>query len=364
MTFDRAALEKDFREWIGPLCGAVAPTGFEEEAEAVVRSLLSDTKLTLSTDRMHNLIAHRPGKGPKVAVVAHLDEIGLIVRTIDSHGFLWFETLSGIQPQQLFGKHVIVKTETGHVDGVVNHMKPGRPAPCPVMPDSLADFFIDIGAASRAEAEEMGVEIGNPVSIDYPTIFLGKNKGLVAGKALDDRACVYQLVELCRLLASQEDGPDFYGVFSTQEETGGRGAIVAAENLRPDVVIALDMSLSTDLPGMPERSMVNALRAGASIKVMDRSRGAACGLISDQDIVRGMKACARAHGIRYQVEAYAAGATDASVMQTRGGGSRAGGIQIPMRYVHSYEVAAVSDILDSLELLYHYVRGLGDARTA
>ena len=359
MTFDRTQLEQDLRAWIGPLCEAVAPTGFEDEAEALVRSLLADAKgLTYETDNLHNLIVHRPGKGQKVAVVAHLDEIGLIVRHIDDHGFLWIETLSGVFPQQLFGKHVIVKTETGHVDGVVNHINPGRPALCTEMPKDLSDFFVDVGAASRDEAEELGIEVGNPISIQYPTLFLGKGGRMVAGKALDDRACVYQLIELTRLLADDPEGPDFYAVFSTQEETGGRGAIVAAENIKPDIVIALDMSLSTDLPAFPDRKFINRLGDGASIKVMDRSSGFGCGVIADRDIVRGMKAVAKERNIRYQIEAYAAGATDASVMQTKGGGIRAGGIQIPMRYVHSYEAAAVSDILDSLELLYFYVQGL------
>jgi endoglucanase len=293
-----------------------------------------------------------------VLVAAHLDEIGLIVRHIDDRGFLWFETLAGIHPQQLFGRHVIVKTETGHVNGVVNHINPGRPKPCAVMPDDLSDFFIDIGAFSRIEAEEMGVEVGNSVSLQYPTLFLGKNGGLVAGKALDDRACVYQLIELVRLLADDPSGPDLYAVFTTQEEVGGRGAIVAAENIRPDIAIALDMSLSTDLPTFPDRSFVNRVGGGASIKIMDRSRFAACGLIADPDIVRGMKQTARQRGLSYQLEAYAAGATDASLMQTKAGGIRCGGIQIPMRYVHSYEAAAVSDILDSLELLYFYVKEL------
>ena len=205
LNFDREELEREFREMIVPLCEAVAPTGFEEEAEAVVRRFLP-AGFELTTDRLHNLIAHKPGKGPKVAVVAHLDEIGLIVRTIDSRGFLWFETLAGVQPQQLFGKHVIVKTENGHVDGVVNHMKPGRPAPCPQMPTALDEFFIDIGAASREEALEMGVEVGSPVALEYPTLFMGKGKQVVAGKALDDRACVYQLIELCRLLAAGRPG--------------------------------------------------------------------------------------------------------------------------------------------------------------
>lgn len=358
MEFNRDVLKTEFREMIGMLCSACAPSGFEGEAAAVVRSFLPRDGYEISTDRLHNLVVHKPGKGPKVAVVAHLDEIGLIIRSVDSHGFCWIETLAGLQPQQLFGKHVIVLTEKGHVDGVVNHVKPGRPAPCTQMPTTLEDFFIDVGAFSREDALAMGVEPGCAVVMDYPTVFLGKDKLTVAGKALDDRACDWQLIELARLLADEPVDADFYAVFSTQEEVGGRGAIVAAQHIRPDYVVALDMSLSTDLPGMAEKQMVNAMRSGVSIKVMDRSRGAACGLIADPDVVRSMKDICREHHIPYQIEAYAAGATDASVMQTRGGGSSAGGIQIPMRYVHSYETAYIPDILDGLELLWRWVRSI------
>lgn len=358
MEWNRTQVEADLRRWIAPLCETVAPTGFEDELETLIRSLLEDTGLEMTTDRLHNLIVHRPGKGQKVLVAAHMDEIGLIVRHIDDRGFLWFETLGGVHPQQLFGKHVLVKTEQGHVDGVVNHIHPGRPTICTEMPTDLKDFFVDIGAESREEAEELGVEVGNAISLEYPTLFLGKGGKLVAGKALDDRACVFQLIELVRLLADAPEGPDLYAVFTTQEEVGGRGAIVAAENIRPDIALALDMSLSTDIPLTPDRTFVNKLYGGVSIKVMDRSRFAACGLIADRDIVRGMKETAKARGLTYQIEAYAAGATDASLMQTQAGGIRCGGIQIPMRYVHSYEVAAVSDILDGVDLLYHYVKSL------
>ena len=357
-SLDRAQLEANFRRMIFPLCAAAAPTGFETEAEEAVRALLPASGFDLSTDRLHNLIVHRPGRGPKVAVVAHLDEIGLIIRTIDHKGFLWFETIAGIRPQQLFGKHVVILTETGHVDGVVNHSQPGRPSPCSEMPKNFESFFIDVGANSREEALAMGIEVGNPVVLDYPTLFLGKDKQVVAGKALDDRACLAQLISLCHLVAEDTDIPDFYAIFSTQEEVGGRGAIVAAQNIRPDIVIALDMSLATDFPGIAERQMVNAQRAGVSIKVMDRSTGAACGLIADAEIVRSMKAICREHQLPYQIEAYAAGATDASVMQTRAGGIRCGGIQIPMRYVHSFETAYIPDILDGIELLYYYVKSL------
>lgn len=359
MEWTREKIAADFREMIPALSGASGVSGFEQDVAALIRDYIKDSNFTLETDCMMNLIAHKKGKGgTKVLVSAHMDEIGLIVRRIDAEGFLWFETVGGISPQQFFGKHVIVQTERGPIDGVVNSIKPGRPKPCDQMPASAGEFYIEVGAASRQEATDMGIEVGNVVSIDYPVLFLGKNR--VAGKALDDRALVFLLIELVRLFEDDDDMPDLYAVFSSQEEVGARGAIVAAGNIRPDIAIALDMSLACDIPGVPERQYVNELGKGASIKVMDRLTSGFNGLIADQGIVRDMKQVARERGIPYQLEAYVAGATDASFMQTLAGGIRCGGIQIPMRYVHSYEVCDINDVVDCMELLYYYTKKLGN----
>ena len=88
---------------------------------------------------------------------------------------------------------------------------------------------------------------------------------------------------------------------------------------------------------------------------MDKLSTGIVGVISDADMVRKMKDICKNKGLNYQIEAYAAGATDASLIQTLGHGIRCGGVQIPMRYVHSYEVCDVRDVVDCLELLYNYV---------
>lgn len=355
MEFNREQIETDFRKMIGPLSSATGVSGFEQEVIALVSSFLQDSDFKLSQDKILNLTAHKEGKKKKkILIAAHLDEIGLIIRYIDKKGFLWFETVGGIAPQQFFGKHVIIKTESGHVDGVVNSMLPGRPQKCEQMPTQTDQFYIEVGADSREEVGEMGIEVGNTVSIQYPTLFLGKDK--VAGKALDDRACVFMLIELVKLLYGDDDIPDVYAVFTSQEEVGARGAIIAAENIKPDIAIALDMSLACDIPGVPERKYINELGKGASIKIMDHLSRGVNGVICDHDIVKNMKNVARQRNLSYQLEAYAAGATDASFMQTVAGGIRCGGIQIPMRYVHSYEVCSVTDVVDCIELLYYFVK--------
>lgn len=357
MKLNRSDIEKDFRKMIQPLSATVGVSGFEQEMVELLKNYLKKSDFELSEDVMMNLTAHRSGKRKsKILIAAHMDEIGLIIRYIDSKGFLWFETVGGIAPQQFFGKHVIIQTEHGHVDGVVNSMNPGRPQRCEQMPASVDQFYIEVGATSREEVEEMGIEVGNVVSLDYPVLFLGKNK--VAGKALDDRALIFLLLELIKLFEGDEEIPDLYAVFTAQEEVGARGAIVAAENIQPDIAIALDMSLACDIPGVPERQYINELGKGASIKIMDHLSRGVNGVIANQGIVKDMKAVAKENGIPYQLEAYSAGATDASFMQTVAGGIRCGGIQIPMRYVHSYEVCDINDVVDCVELLYYYIKSL------
>ena len=108
MKLDRNQIEADFRALIGPLCDAVGPSGFEDEVADLLRKELADCDVELSDDVMGNLIAYKKGnKRGSVLIAAHMDEIGLIVRHIDSKGFLWVETLGGIAPQQFFGKRRI-----------------------------------------------------------------------------------------------------------------------------------------------------------------------------------------------------------------------------------------------------------------
>jgi len=358
MNFDRKSVKDDFVASIATLCGTHGASGFEDEMVELVKNMVRGYVDETKTDVMNNLIAFKKGNGKmKVMVVAHTDEIGLIVKKIDQKGFLWFDTLGGIRPQALFGKHVVVKTSSGLVDGLVNYIKPGRVDAMEQMPD-LQDFFIDIGAKNLTEAEEMGLEIGNSVSIDYPVYFLGKDKNRVAGKALDDRACVFQLIELMKLLKDDEDCPDVYAVFSSQEEVGCRGAKTAAYTIEPDVAISLDISISNDIPDVAERKIITALDKGPVIKVMDRSKTTSVGVLSTPKVVGAMKEVAKAAGLSYQLEVYSAGTTDSATMHLERGGIASGGVLLPTRYVHSYELASVNDLVDGVELLYRYVKSL------
>lgn len=355
-NLDRKEMEQELMEKLKLLCDAHGISGFEQDIAGVIKKEIQGYADEIRVDALGNLIAKKNGNGRfKVMITAHMDEIGLVVKRIDDKGFLWFDCAGGVRPQVLFSRPVTIKTETGYVKGIVNHIKPGRPEGITELP-VIEDFFIDVGAKDKNEVEEMGIEVGNPVSLSYDVIPLGKNR--IAGKALDDRLCVFMLIELLKLLKDETDIPDVYAVFTTQEEVGCRGAKTAAYNINPDLAIALDLSLANDIPDTPDRKIVTELDKGPVIKVMDLVQRAMLGIISSGRIVKGLKETARECGMKYQIEVCTAGSTDAATIHLERGGIESGAVGVPTRYVHAYEVASIDDTLDCIELLYNYLKKL------
>ena len=340
------------------LCAAHAVSGHEAALAAKIRREAGDHADEVSTDPLGNVIARMRGDGPKVMVTAHLDEIGLMVRHIDERGFLFFAPVGGHRAQNLFARACTVKTDDGRLlPGLINHMRPGRPRGIENLPD-LDEFFIDVGASTLEEAEGMGLEIGNTVSLEYGFSRLGGNR--LMGKALDDRALVLIQLEAMRRLADGRRAapgglPDLYFVFTTQEEVGARGAKTAAHAVDPDVAVALDIAVANDLPGTPPHETITRLGAGPAIKVMDRLANSQMGLIADPRVVRDMKSIAAGHGIPYQLEVFMAGSTDAATMHLEREGAASGAILLPTRYVHAHEVISERDVVSMTELLLRYL---------
>ena len=159
---------------------------------------------------------------------------------------------------------------------------------------------------------------------------------------MDDRiGCVVAIEALKRLKKSPHD---LYFVFSVQEEVGTRGAQAAANQLDPDVGIALDVTLTGDLPEAPPMSV--GYGKGTAIKIKDT------GMIAHQGLVKLMKQRAQEADIPYQLEVLTGGSTDARPIQIANGGAAAGCISIPCRYVHSQsETVHADDVENSIKLL-------------
>ena len=311
------------------------PPGREERIREVVRRELAADVDEESVDPLGNVIARRRGRGgPRVMLAAHMDEIGFMVSHVDDQGFLRLLPLGGFDPKTLTAQRVVVHGREDLV-GVLGskpvHLmseEEKRKAP------KLEDFFVDLGLP--AERVNELVRQGDVVTRERGLAHLGD---LVTGKSLDNRAGLYVLIEAMRAL--DDHVCEVIAVATVQEEVGIRGARVATSRVRPDIGLAIDITLANDLPDAKPHERVTGLGEGAAIKVYDSSA------IVPQRIVDHLVRVAEDRGIPHQLEVMVRGGTDTRELQLAGEGAQAGAVSIPTRYVHQVVEALHPDDLDA-----------------
>lgn len=313
------------------LVEAYGPSGFEDQMREIIRPEIEPYADEISVDAMGNLIARKKGSGEGVTVMiaAHMDEIGVMVTHINKEGFLRFTNIGGVMPHTLRGNRV------QFADGTVGIVNSDRIEDRTKI-HPLNKHFIDVGASSK---DDCPVQVGDAAG--FQRDFMAQGDFLTA-KSMDDRiGCVVAIETLKRLTATPHD---LYFVFSVQEEVGTRGAEAAANGILPDVGIALDVTLTGDVPeGFP---MAVKLGDGPAIKVKDS------GMIAHAGLVRVMRQRAEESSIPYQLEVLDGGTTDARPIQIAGPGSAAGCISIPCRYVHTQsETVHAGDVENAVRLL-------------
>jgi len=331
---------------LSEICKAPGAPGYEKEIRKLVLKELKGLADDIRVDNMGNVVAFKKGKSSekKAMAAAHMDEIGFIVSHIDDKGFVRFRPLGGFDPKTLTAQRVIIhgKKDIVGVMGCkpVHIMKPEERG----KKMDLSDYYIDTGL-SKKQLEKI-IEVGNPITRERELIELGD---CVNVKSLDNRVSVYILLECLKSLNKSKQKPayDFYAVFTVQEEVGLRGANVSALDIEPDFGFGLDTTLACDTPGVPPQDKITELGEGAAIKIMDSST------ICDYRMVAYMKQVAEEEKIKWQPEVLPAGGTDTAALQRMvPGGSIAGALSIPTRYIHqSIEMAHKKDIDNCIKLL-------------
>jgi len=329
-------------------------------AEAPVRDYLARTLQEhvdeLQVDALGNLIAIKRGNGRdrmKVAVMAHMDEVGLIVSGADESGQLKFRVTGGIEPHALLAKRVRVGSE--QLPGVIGykpvHLQSRQEREKEV---DLQELRVDIGAKDEKEALAKA-PLGTAINFETKVHFAGTapdklpagdrlpEKGRLIGKAFDDRLGCLALAALLR-------GPrlpyDLYGIFTIQEEVGLRGARVAAWGVEPDLAVVLETTFADDLPSEEDKSPTTRLGRGPAITVMDRT------VITDPRLVRYFLSKAAAAGIPAQIKQPGVGGTDAGAVQSAHGGVPVAVLSVPSRYIHSpVSLMDLEDLNNLLRLL-------------
>ena len=306
----------------------------------------------LSIDPLGNLIGVKHGarNGPRVMIAAHVDEIGFFVKYIDDRGFIRLQPVGGFDPRMLVAHRAIVHTRSG--EALLALVQPGaKPIhlqqPGEAKDLKIEDIFLDLGLP--ADDVKAKVEVGDWVTMQSAPEVLGST---VTSKTLDDRLCVYIMIEAMRRLGAHE--AEIFAVAKTQEEVGLREARDAAFAVDPEIGIALDVTIAGDIPGTPPESAVTTLHNGVAIKIFDSSH------ISNPKLVAHLRDLAEEKSIPHQLEILPRGGTDAGAMQQVTNGAAVATLAVPTRYVHSVnETASLADIDATISLLVAFLEAAG-----
>ena len=332
-------------ETLEKLSNVYGVTGREDEVASLMKKLLRPYVDEVKEDKLGNVIGTKKGEknAPKVMLAAHMDEIGLLVKTITKEGFLHFAKIGGIDDRILLAQKVLVFTEKGPLHGIIGskppHIQKEEERKRVIPYDEL---FIDIGATSQEEAKKMGVKVGDAICFDVKFAKIKEN--IVIGKAFDDRiGCVIMIEALKRLKKTE---CTIYAVGTVQEEVGLRGAATSAFGIYPDFGIALDVTISGDTPEVKETDAPIKMRKGPSITVADG------GMIVPLKVLRLMIDAAEENKIPYQLETGLPGSTDAARILLTRDGVPSGVISIPTRYIHSpTSLLNLEDVENAVKLL-------------
>ncbi len=312
-------------------------SGRETEINKVITEYVKDYADEISSDGIDNLIVLKKGSGAnkkRVMVSMHKDEIGFMIMSIDSDGFLKVRNVGGINVATSVANRIQFRNGTIGVIGFskgLGELKGG-----------VLDMYVDIGAKSKKDAEKK-VKVGD-VACYMGDLAKLKNRRVVS-KAMDNRIGCY--IGIKALLQLENPYHDMYFVFSSQEELGLKGATVASRVVKPDIGIAVDITGSYDTPDSKDGNM--KMGEGAAIKVMDKS------VICDETLVNTMVRISEENKIKYQMDILPSGGTDAGAMNISNYGVRAGGISIPTRNGHGPNgMVDMKDVEACIELLVKF----------
>ena len=330
------------------LSGADGIAGYEKPVRELLWQTWTPFVDQMREGKLGSLIALKQGTGPdprpRLMLAAHMDEIGLMVTGIEK-GFLRIAPVGGTDRRVLPGLEVVVHAQRD-LPGIIATRPPH------VLPDEERrkvvpwdQLFIDVGLP--ADEVEQLVTVGDTISIWREVVEL-KNRR-VAGKAMDDRACLAIVTLALEHLTNVNHAWDVFAVATVQEETGLKGAITTAYDVAPDLAVALDVTFGRQ-PDTPEADTF-PLGEGPTIGI---------GPNSHPRLAARLQQVADAHEIPYHIEPLPGhSGTDAWAIQVTREGVPTALISLPVRYIHQpVETLAGRDVERAGRLLASFIAEL------
>jgi endoglucanase len=342
-------------ELLDKLLRAPGPSGHEAGPARVWREGCAAFAQDVRGDHVGSSVARiparAPGGGPTLAVIGHIDEIGVHVTHIDDQGYLRFGEVGGWDPIQLVGQRVRLATRNDDVIGVIGRkpihlIKSEERDRAP----KLKDLHIDIGAADADEARGM-VRIGDVGVIDAAPVTLANDR--LVSRSLDNRIGCFVAAETARLVAADGGAPgDVLALAVAQEETTFAGARTSAFGLKPDLAIVVDVTHATDQPGV-ELGPVTAHKLGSGPVI-------ARGTSLHPAVTELLHETGEREELPFTVESLGrATGTDADAVHATRTGIPTGLVSVPLRYMHSsVELVSLGDIEAAAKLISAFAQRL------
>ena len=298
----------------------VGPSGQEMQIASYFAEQFRPFVDEVTVDSMFNVIAHKKGKGPKVMLAAHMDEIALMVNAIEDDGCLRLGNVGGVDPRILPASRVWVHGKE-KLFGTIGALPPHLLTAADRKKNyDRKDLFVDVGYPADKVREL--VHVGDLVTFNVPTTTL--LNGQFASKTMDDRACVTMLLAAAERLSKMQCDADVYFVGTTEEEVGSRGAETAAFAIDPDLGIAIDVDHAT-IPGSRPDTTVGLDSLAATI-----------GPFIQPKLLQRLLDCAKANNVKLQTTVSEKETwTDADEVALTRAGVPCVLLSLPLKYMHT-----------------------------
>ena len=325
-----------------------APSGYEGEMAKSLRIHMERFCDKVYIDKIGNcigLIKGNEDQGKTSMIFGHMDQLGFIVRKIEENGFIQVDRLGGIPEKVLPGLKLRIRTEDG--DWVTGVFGPkahhATPAEEKYKVDPVTSLYIDIGAESKLQVNNLGIYVGCPVV--YEGAYDELLNGRVVGTSIDNRGACAALVQIAEELSQNRPRGDVYLVGTVWEEFNLRGAMIAARTIHPDLAISLDVVWAGDTN---DRAAKDEGKMGGGAWV-PRSHfhglGTLKGTLPNEKLFRLAKECAKEEKMALQRFASIGILTDSAYIQLEEEGVPVLEMGFPARYTHTpVEVCDPGDI--------------------
>jgi putative aminopeptidase FrvX len=334
-----------------------SPTGFETEGQKLWLNYLKPYVDHQFTDVYGSAVSViNPKAEYKVVIEAHADEISWFVHYITNDGLIYVKRNGGSDHQIAPSKKVNIHTKNGIVEAVFGwpaiHTRIGGKEEAP----SLKNIFIDCGAESKKEVEEMGIHVGCVITYPDEVSILNQNK--IVGRALDNRMGGFMIAQVARLIKENNIELPFglYIVNAVQEEIGLRGAEMISRRIKPNAAIITDVTHDTQTP-MIDKKVQGDVSSGKGPVLC-------YGPAVQNNLLNLIIDTAEAKEIPFQRMAVSrATGTDTDAFAYSGEGVASALISLPLRYMHTtVEMVHKDDVSNCIQLMLNALLNVEDGQ--